>query len=136
MRRLLVVTTLFLMATVGLTSVAGAAPMRFQEGQQWTLEIVTGPGQEGVCAIETVGPNNTLIFTAFGLINPGSYGGGRSFLRQSMTGGLSTYNFHGSWSNSLSEYAGRWKIRGSFEPGNYLGQIVPGAIAQWGNYTC
>jgi hypothetical protein len=123
-------------ATFGLAGLAGAAPQKhFQVGQQWTVEILFGPGQSGACAVETVGPNGTLTFRSEALGN-GLYTGSGRFLSESFTDPFDHLKFRGSWSATLSEFTGQWKVKGSGNPGTYPGQVVPGAVTTWANFTC
>jgi hypothetical protein len=136
MRRFLMAVGMTVAATFGVAGLAGAAPHKhFQVGQQWTVETLTGPGQSGVCAVETVGPNGTLTFRT-NLLGNGLYKGSGRFLSESFTSPFDQWKFRGPWSATLSEFTGQWKAKGSGLTGTYPGQVVPGAVTTWANFTC
>jgi hypothetical protein len=127
-------------AIITTSGTAGAAPPKhFLQGEQWTLELQTAPGPEGACAIETVGPNNTLTFD-LGQLGNGTYHGGGKYLKEFFTAqDGNNFTFHGSWSPTTSEYGGKWRVRGRsgfLADGSYPGQVVSGAVGSWGGSNC
>jgi hypothetical protein len=127
--------------SLGITNPVGAATVgHFEAGQQWTVEVEFNPGQYGTsCAIETGGPNHTLTFDY--PFQDGAYRGGNSGLSEHFADTVTKNNFrfHGSWSPSLMQYTGQWRVwgrSGFIAPGNYPGQVVFGAMKSVDGTTC
>lgn len=141
MRRVLLALAVGVGATGVMAAPVSAAPVRhFQTGQQWTVEFVTGPGQYGTaCAIEAVGQDDTL--TMGFPFSGAAYRGGASNLSEHFvdTTTSNTFHFHGTWSASLNQYSGQWRVggrKGWVAPGKYPGQVVDGAVTSVGGNTC